>query len=214
LVLIFPGIEGRSFLNLAILQGLLDAGVPYGLEIVDWTTGNKFLALYHLRSRQRNERIAAEIASRIAQYQAEYPGRPVWIVGHSGGGGMALLTASRLPHEVRLRGVILLAAAVSPQFDLAALSTKSELGFWNFSSYLDWLFVGLGTTLLGSFDGRLGPSAGMLGFRAHAPVEEHPYALGLMKQFHLGGHFGCVNRVFICESVGPILLADTAARPS
>ena len=38
LVLVLPGIEGRSTLNLDIAQGLVDGGVPLAVEVHDWTT--------------------------------------------------------------------------------------------------------------------------------------------------------------------------------
>ena len=44
LVLILPGMEGRSFLNVSLMAGLLDAGLPYAMEILDWTTGCCLLA--------------------------------------------------------------------------------------------------------------------------------------------------------------------------
>lgn len=216
LVLVLPGIEGRSFLNMSILQGLLDADVPYAIDIVDWTTGNKFLALYHLRSWRRNLQIADELAARIVEYQREYPGRPVWIIGHSGGGGMALLTAMALPDGVRVTGLILLAAAISRGFDLQRARQHVELGIWNHYSWMDWFFVGLGTTVFGSIDGCHGPACGMLGWHS-LPGEDglptvtqwrHTWALA--KQFNLGGHFGCVHRVFIEESIAPILVRKDA----
>lgn len=210
LVLILPGVEGRSFLNLSILQGLLDAGVPYALDIVDWTTGFKGFVLYHLRGWRRNLRVANQLAERIARYRQEYPGRPVWIIGHSGGGGMALLTTNSLPDDVRVTGVILLAAAVSPGFDLRPIQQKVERGIWSFSSVLDWLFVGLGTTLFGTLDGWHTPSAGMIGFsgpvdEAFPPVVQTPYRLEFVQRFNLGGHFGCAHRVFIAETIAPLL---------
>lgn len=218
LVIILPGIEGRSFFNLAILHGLLDTGAPYAMEIVDWTTGNKFLTLYHLRAWRRNRKIAQQLAARIVDYQREYPGRPVWIVGHSGGGGMALLTAAALPDGHRLTGLILLAAAVSPQFDLEPALHKVERGIWSFHSWLDCLFVGIGTTLAGTLDGWHLPSAGMIGFwrkstkeNRGTPSDAGPvfvqtrYHPRMMKTFHLGGHFGCAHRVFVSEFLGPIL---------
>ncbi|MBI1347330.1 hypothetical protein GC163_13705 [bacterium] len=213
LVLILPGIEGRSFLNIAILQGLLDASVPYALEIVDWTTGNKFLALYHLRSRRRNLKAAAELAQRIVEYQRDYPGRPVWIIGHSGGGGMALWTALALPEETQLTGLVLLAAAISPGYELAPVLTKLQRGLWTFSSYLDCIFTGLGTTLFGTLDGRHGPAVGMVGFHETTVngspfVTQCRYHPRYVSQFNLGGHFGCVHRVFVEENIAPILMAE------
>jgi len=213
LVLILPGIEGLSFLNLSMLHGLIDAGVPYALEIVDWTTGNKFLTLYHLRAWRRNQRIAQQLADRIVQYQTEHPDRPVWIIGHSGGGGIALLTARALPDGHRLTGLILLAAAVSPLFDLSSIQTKVERGIWSFHSWLDCLFVGIGTTIFGTLDGWHLPSAGMIGFRrgkspspdTGPPLVQTAYRPTMSRAFNLGGHFGCVHRVFISEFVAPVI---------
>ncbi len=223
LVLILPGIEGRSFFNISILQGLVDAGAPYGLEVVDWTTGNKFLVLYHLRAWRRNLRVADKLAARVASYRQEYPGRPVWLIGHSGGGAMSLLTAQSLPDDVRVTGIVLLAAAVSPRYNLTGARSRVEQGIWSFSSLIDFLFVGLGTTLFGTCDGWHGPAAGMIGFYPSAdetpetasatlpPFTQVPYSPRFMQQFHFGGHFGPAHRVFIAETVAPILLARGAA---
>jgi pimeloyl-ACP methyl ester carboxylesterase len=223
LVLILPGIEGRSFLNMAILHGLVDSGLPYAMEVVDWTTGNKFLTLYHLRAWKRNLRIARQLAQRIVEYQTEYPGRPVWIVGHSGGGGMALLTAEALPDSHRLTGLVLLAAAVSPRFDLGKALGKVERGIWSFHSWLDWLFVGVGTTVFGTMDGWHMPAAGMIGFARRpnaddrtprftddtAPVfQQTAYHPRMAADFHLGGHFGCVHRVFVSERVARVISSN------
>ena len=76
------------------MAGLLDAGLPYATEIVDWTTGRILLAIYHLRAWKRNRRAARQIAGRVVDYRRQYPGRPVWILGHSAGGAMAILAAS------------------------------------------------------------------------------------------------------------------------
>ncbi len=211
LVLILPGIEGRSFLNISLMQGLIDGGVPYGLEIIDWTTGNKFLALYHLRAWRRNLRIAAQMAERITRYQHDYPGRPVWLIGHSGGAGMAALTLAALPEGSQISGVVLMAAALSPGFDLSPACEKVARGLWSFHSWNDWLFVGVGTTLFGTMDGWHIPGAGMLGFRPPREPRrfvQTGYRPAMALQFHLGGHFGCVHRVFVAETIAPILLSN------
>jgi len=219
LVIILPGVEGRGFLSFSILTGLSEAGVPYGLEVFDWTTGWKPLVLYHLRAWRRNQRVAQQVAERIVGYQRDYPNRPVWIVGHSGGGGMALLTAAALPEDVRVTGIVLLAPAVSPQFDVASVLGKVEKGIWNYYSWFDWFFVGLGTSIFGCFDGRHGPAAGMVGFQqltetvecsvvsaSKAVFEQTRHTWRMLLQFHAGGHFGCAHRVFVAESIAPLML--------
>ena len=220
LVLILPGIEGRSFLNLAILHGLGDGGLNCAMEVVDWTTGNKLLTLYHLRAWRRNLRIAQQLAERIVKYRNKYPGRPVWIVGHSGGGAMALLTAKALPQTYQVTGLILLAPAIQPRFDLSEVFSKVECGIWAFYSVLDCLFCGIGTTIFGTVDGGHRPAAGMVGFfpgddaddsgvlaesNGRPTLIQTAYHPRMIAAFNFGGHFGCVNRVFISENVAPLI---------
>ena len=143
LVLILPGIEGRSFLNVSLMAGLLDAGLPYAMEIVDWTTGCCLLAIYHLLARERNRRVARQIASRVVEYRRQYPGRPVWLIGHSGGGAMSLLAAEFLPAEQALTGIVLLAPAISSRYSCEAAMQRTERGIWNFYSAGDVWFLGL-----------------------------------------------------------------------
>jgi len=215
LVLVLTGIEGRSFLNVGILCGLIDGGVEHAVDIVDWTTGKKFLYLYHLRGWKRNNRVAKELATRISDYQNQYPGRPVWLVGHSGGGGMALLTAAALPDERQVTGIVLLAAAVSPTFDIRPAAARVTRGIWNYHSQLDWFFLVFGTTLLGTMDGQHVRAAGACGFRGLATDElmnsgsliQRPWQWKMLSQFHLGEHFGCAHRVFVAEEIVPLIRA-------
>ena len=216
LVLILPGIEGRSFLNVSVMAGLLDAGLPYAMEIVDWTTGCILLAIYHLRAWRRNLRVARQIANRVVEYRRQYPGRPVWLIGHSAGGAMSLLTAEFLPGEQPLTGIVLLAPAMSSRYPCHAAMQRTERGIWNFHSAGDVWFLGLATLLFGTFDGVHWPASGCIGCARRSepsPAAERqlwqiPFRWGMISQFNLGGHFGCVNRVFVAETIAPILRED------
>jgi pimeloyl-ACP methyl ester carboxylesterase len=215
LILILPGIESQSFLNISILHGLLDADLPHALEIFDWTTGWNPLFLYHLRGWRRNRRMVERLARRIQEYQRDHPGRPVWLVGHSGGGAISVLTAESLPEIAAVSGLILFGPALSPDYPLGPALRRTQHGIWNFHSRGDWLFLGLGTFLCGTLDGCHGPAAGFVGFRvlSEAPADEPPlvqipYEFAMLLAFNAGGHFGCANRVFVAEHVAPILLRD------
>lgn len=213
LILICTGIEGYSFLNVAILAGLIDGGVKHAVDIVDWTTGKKLFFLLHLRGWSRNNRQAQQLALRIVEYQNQYPGRPVWIVGHSGGGGIALLTASILPEDRHLTGIIMLAPAVSRTFDVRPAAAHVETAIWNYHSMLDWFFLQFGTTLLGTIDGIHGCAAGAYGLRGSANDEaaaagkliQRPWQWRMLKQFNPGDHFGCCHRVFVAEEIVPLI---------
>ena len=144
---VLPGIEGKSVFNSNIAQGLIHGGVKSAVEVHDWTTGHLPLFLVHLRHIERNRDEARKLAQIIVEYQDRYPDRPVYLVGHSGGGGMALLTLEALPPDRKVTGVILLAVAVSRTFDLREALSKTERGIWNFYSPGDLVFLVAGTTL-------------------------------------------------------------------
>jgi hypothetical protein len=77
-----------------------------------------------------------------------------------------------------------------------------------------------GTFLAGTADGRHSVSAGFCGFSMppgaiseeqrlyRDRLRQRGYALGMLRQFHWGGHFGWTNRVFVAEEVVPLLAED------
>ncbi|MBS0206064.1 MAG: alpha/beta hydrolase [Planctomycetes bacterium] len=213
LVLVLTGIEGRSFLNVSLLAGLIDGGVRSAVEIVDWTTGNKLLFLLHLRGLSRNTRVAQDLAVRIVDYQNLHPGRPVWLVGHSGGGGLSLLVASALPEGRKITGIVMLATAVSPAADIQSALDRVETSIWNFYSWFDAFFLIFGTTVAGTVDGRHGPAAGAIGLRGHQAMQamadgrliQVGWSWRMLRQFNPGEHFGCVHRVFVAEEIAPLI---------
>lgn len=217
LIIVLPGIESESFLNHSIAWGLSDGGWQGAIELYDWTTSLSLLLLFHLRSWRRNQRQASVIARRVMQYQAEYPGRPVHLIGHSGGGALAVMALEALPTSERVTSAILLAPALSPGYPLITALDHTERGIWSFWSPLDVIFCGAGTLLLGTIDGKWMLSAGMIGFRTlkklddvtHSVYEQKlhqiPYSWRMLGDFNLGGHFGCVNRVFVEKWVAPVL---------
>jgi len=63
------------------------------------------------------------------------------------------------------------------------------------------VIVGPGSLLVqGVFAHRTDPSPTGL-----CQLQQIPYRLRMISQFNLGGHFGCVHRVFVAETIGPIL---------
>jgi len=224
---VLPGIEGRSTLNLDIARGLVDGGVPCSVEVHNWTTGRMFYSLYHLRSATWHTRQAVRLAKRITDYQDEFPGRPVVLVGHSGGAAMSLLALPLLVDR-KVTAVVMLAAAVSPGFDTTSARRHAEHGIWSFHSPFDWLQLGLGTLAVGTFDGKHAMAAGMVGFRDTDPRDTRPgevrpatddlspfhqirYRFAMLRSWNFGGHHGWSNRLFAAEWLAPIILEACAA---
>lgn len=205
--IVLPGIEGKSRANSNIAVGLRQGGVEGAIEVVDWTTGHLPLFLVHLRHLNRNRRVAGEIADQIIQYQDEHPGRPVHLVGHSGGGGMISQILDQLPDDRVVTTATLIAPALSYGYPIHEVVHRTTAGIWHHHSLIDFPVLVLGTTVAGTFDGRHGPSAGALGFREHHPdLHQIGYQFRMLKDRHPGGHFGCTDPVYVRRWIAPVLV--------
>ncbi|WP_029630063.1 alpha/beta hydrolase [Zavarzinella formosa] len=217
LAIILPGTEGRGPLNWSVARGLQDGGFPGATLVHDWTTGLWPLFAFHLRAENRARRRAATLARLITDYQDKYPGRPVHLLAHSGGAAIAIWALETLPAGRMVNSVVLFGPSLSQAYNLAPALRRTEQGIRHFWSPLDMVFLAAGTLVAGTSDGRHSVSAGFCGFSlppgAGQEDEElyrdrlwqrryHPRMLG---QFHWGGHLGWANRVFIAESVAPML---------
>lgn len=203
-VFLLPGIEGTAWQLRGTVLGLREGGVDRGLEIIAWGS-HPFGQLYNLCAIRANRVRAGRIAARIADYQSAHPGAPVTLVGYSGGGGLAVLTAEALPDGVKLDRLILISAAVSPDYDLSGVLARAD-GVLNYYSPRDWLILGLGTRVFGTIDRRRTPSAGRIGFRdASGGLLETPGLTQIAWRpewqdlGHVGGHVGWLSRAWARE---------------
>jgi pimeloyl-ACP methyl ester carboxylesterase len=212
LVIVLPGIDGLSWCTRSVARGLAEAGLPYAIEIHDWTYGPLW-AIHNLRDSRRHQAHAVILCEKIAEHQSLHPGTPTFLVGHSAGGAMTLLTLEKLEPAARIEAGILLAPAVSPGFDVGPALARTKLGLWNFHAWRDLVFLGILTTVCGTVDGQHGPSAGLRGFRSSPAtadpdgpqLHQVPWQWSMTKYRNFAGHFGCVNRVFVKACVAPIL---------
>jgi hypothetical protein len=220
LAVVLPGIEGRGPVSRSIFRGINDSGFPGAVILWDWTTGLWPLLLFHLRSQRRNRRKGSALARLVIAYQNDYPGQPVYLVGHSGGAAVAAWAMEALPEGRAVTGAVMLGAALSPAFPLGPALRKVRGHLWSFWSPLDLPLLGAGTLIFGTSDGRHSVSAGLCGFNVprgataevkelyHRRLRQRRYKLGMARQFNLGGHFGCANRVFVAEVVAPLLFGN------
>ncbi len=173
LVIILPGIEGESPLNRDIRRGLEQSGLGRALPIHRWgrpipVAGPLINQMDFLGNRLAGQRIA----EMIVNYQRAHPGRPVHLVGHSGGGGVAVFAAEALPEGTQVDGLVLLSASISRTYNLTKALNKTRSGIVNFYSKADVGFLVIGTILAGNVDGARGPAAGALGFST--PDDDDP----------------------------------------
>lgn len=166
LVIVLPGIEGESPFNHDIREGLLDANVPGAIMIYRWgrpipIAGPIINQMDVLGNRIEGRRIA----QMIVEYQDAHEGRPVYLVGHSGGGGVAVFAAEAMPEGRKVDGVVLLSASISCDYDLTKALSRCRNGIVNFYSRGDVGFLVIGTTVAGNVDGTRGPAAGQKEFQ-------------------------------------------------
>lgn len=218
LVLVLPGIEGPSPANYNIARGLDDGGVDAAIRVVNWGTDIPGGFLVNLTDIDRNLRTAERIRDDILEYKRRYNARPVYLVGHSGGAGIAILAVERLPKNQPVNHVVLLAAAISPRHDMRAALQRVTGGIYNFSSKLDVGLLGAGTGTFGTIDRDYGPAAGAVGFetpvgmydderKLRKKLHEIPWTTDLIVEGHTGGHFGWSSRNIVAKHVAPLLRA-------
>jgi alpha-beta hydrolase superfamily lysophospholipase len=158
-----------------------------------------------------------EIAAKIVSYQTQYPGRPVHLIGYSGGGGVAVLALESLPEKSKITSAVLLAPSLAFNYDLQAALKRTEQGIRNFYSPLDIPVLMMLCSVVGTTEGRHLLPAGSIGFyppggvddaqrEAYAAgVRQHRYDISMLSQGHPGGHFGWISRHFVAGHIAPLV---------
>ena len=223
LVVILPGIEGRSVYNVSIANGLNKGRITGAIEIFDWGVATPGGFLVNLTALDRNKRQAEKLARRVTHYQASFPGRPIHLLAHSGGAGIALLALEAMAPAQQVTAVYLLAPAVSPDYDLTEAFEHSDLGIWNFYSPMDVSFLTVGTSMFGTIDRRHTASAGAVSFRVPDDLDprsrtlyaqklhQAPHNAKMRKAGSDGSHLGWSNEKFVRTWLAPMVLADVRA---
>jgi pimeloyl-ACP methyl ester carboxylesterase len=198
-VLMLPGVEGGTWMLAGTIQGLRDAGVPNAIEAIEW--GDRpFMSIPNLIDEPRNRRRARVIAETLVQTGRRYPEAPRTLIGFSGGGGLAAFVAEALPDDRPIDRIIMIAAALAPDYDLCPALEHTKLGLVSFNSGLDMVMLGLGTSVWGTMDRTPTESAGKVGFNTEAlpcdasRIEQVFWRSEWIRLGHDGGHGGWLAR--------------------
>ncbi len=217
LIWMIPGIRGTPSMLAEACRGLEDAGVQSAIEVYDWQRSELFGTLSNLLDHERNSDHAAELAESITQYSRNHAGRPIDVVGYSGGGGLAVMVAEAMPEDVHLRHLILVQAAISPEYDLRAALARIDGKLINFHSAFDWVILGLGTWTFGTMDRANVASAGKDGFdlavavpdeTLRSRIEQPEWTAAMLASGHYGGHFGMLAYGWNKKYLAPYLIGD------
>ncbi len=217
--LILPGILGRGFWDDNVAKTLIASEVPTAVEVFDWTNG-PLMMTYNGLATTNKRRQAARAAAKIVDYQQRFPGRPVHVIGHSGGGVMVIYTLEALPPEHRVSTVVLLAAALRPRYDLRPAMSRTERGIDNYYSNVD-VPISMGIALLMQQN----VTAGGVGFWVpeefdqasrnlySRKLHQHKYHWELLDSGHPGGHFGWTATPFVRQELAPLLASARGPSP-
>lgn len=200
LVIILPGIEGESEFNRNIRRGLLAARVDRAIMIHNWGLPVPLVKQVDVIG---NRLAGAEVAKIVVGYQRSHPGRPVHIIGHSGGGGVAVFAAEEMPADRKVDGLVLLSPSISAGYDLRKAMANCRDGIVNFYNPADTGLLGIGTTIVGNVDGIRGPSAGLTGFqKSYADLRQVRVQSG-----RADPHSAATNVGYVRRHVAPYVLA-------
>jgi pimeloyl-ACP methyl ester carboxylesterase len=209
-LLILPGVGNTRF-HLAGFVAATEALLPrFTVEVRTW--GKPFLTIHNLRAHERNEATAASIAAEIAAWRQANPDTPFYLVGYSGGGGMATLVTSALPAGVSIDRLVLVAPAISPDYPVESAVLPHVREFVvNYASERD-LQVGWGTRTFGTIDRKNTVSAGAIGFTAeHERLLQYRWSAADIPFGHAGNHLAYLSGRWQAAKLLPSL--DPAREP-
>lgn len=208
LVVILPGIEGESEFNHNIRRGLASAGCYRAMPIYNWGAPIPGFGLILNQTNVIGNRIAgSNIAKMIEKYQDNYPGRPVYVIGHSGGGGVAVFTAEGMSKGRQIDGLVLLSASISGDYNLNKALKNCKNGILNVYNPDDTALLGVGTAIMGNVDGGHAASGGLNGFTKRFPKL---YQLSVRPGMYYGGgtHDAATRPGFVARFVAPWVLSS------
>jgi pimeloyl-ACP methyl ester carboxylesterase len=206
-----PGIAGSQRLDRNFVQGLRDGGYAGTIDIYDWPGADPGLGA--LFARPRNEAQAEKLAAIIQQIYKKDPDAKVRIVCHSGGAGIAAWALERLPDDVKVDTLVMIAPALSQRYDLSKALARVRHKAYALTSVNDVLVLGAGTRMFGTIDGIKEEASGLRGFTMPegADAEQYeklvqvPYDESWMDLGNIGDHIGPMGRRFAAEMISPLL---------
>jgi pimeloyl-ACP methyl ester carboxylesterase len=213
IIFVADGAGGGNTTTRAFRRLTAEEGKPLVVEGLNWSHGYGRYLADQRDSNYAHER-GLELANRVMAFRAGSPSADVYLVGHSAGCSVILYAAETLPPG-SVRRIILLAPSVSADRDVRPSLRAARDGVDVFCSRMDWFYLGLGTSLMGTADGPLQAAAGRVGFR---PIIESPADASLYEKLqqhfwdpaiewtgNRGGHYGQHETEYLRAFVMPLL---------
>ena len=212
LVLHIPGVGGFMDVDRSMLHGLELAGVDADFRYHDWTVTEHGVPALHDYS--RNQRDAEGLAQSISVRHHAYPDGTIYLTAHSGGCAIAVWALEKLPPGSNVDVVLLMAPALSPQYDLSKALEHVRGSMHVFWSDGDYLILGLGCKLCGTMDQVHTYAAGYVGLKMppsgdaiqYKKLIQHPYNTDWIQLYNFGDHIGPMSTPFAARVLAPLLV--------
>ncbi|HPS53466.1 MAG TPA: hypothetical protein PLK08_07930 [Phycisphaerae bacterium] len=210
MIYILPGIQGVDYHYKNIRTALIGSGINMAVMIHPWGCQIPGINLMLNETDTRDDRSwGAEIAQGILQYQQQYPDKPVYMIGQSGGCAVSIFAAetlASLPGAKPLQGIILLDASVSSDYDLTKAMSMCKFGIVNFYNPDDVALLEVGTAVFGNLDGGHGSSAGRVGFSGrYAKLFQVKIKKDMVDDF-ANPHFADCSKAFTAQYIAPWII--------
>jgi pimeloyl-ACP methyl ester carboxylesterase len=222
LLLVADGCGGIELCELGVRQVMGERGGLVRVLPVRWSHG--FGHWYSDLTNQANhEAKASRVAAEVEAWRARSPGKPAYLVGKSGGAWIVVRALEKLP-DGSVEVAVLLAPAISPGYDLSRALRAVRREVVSFWSPLDLVILGAGTWLFRTADRVRSASAGLVGFREPAGLDDEGRALyrgrlrqvrwrpGMASSGYLGGHVGPDSPAFLRKYVVPLVTPPDARK--
>ena len=153
----------------------------------------------------------------VAEWRARKPNQAIYLVGHSAGCAVVLVAMEGLPPG-SVERVILLAPAVSADYDLRPALAGVRQTIDVFCSERDWAALRLGTGIIGTTDRHWTAPAGRVGFRTpepgsplYAKLRQHPWHPSVAWTGNRGGHYDSYKPAYLRAYVLPLLAVKSSS---
>ena len=206
------GIQGETPIDRIFADRVGGGELDAYVEQYRWTADDRRY-IGALQAVQQNRAEAQKLADHLTQLRRFDPERRIILTTHSGGCGFAVFALELLPAEVKIDTLVMLAPAVSPEYDLSPALAHVKNSAYVFYSQFDMMVLGAGTQAFGTMDGRRESSAGYLGFAVPRSADPQqytklvaiPYQTSWARYANFGDHVGPLMPGFGEHVVRPLL---------
>lgn len=211
-VLHLPGVGGFLWADGNLMRGLADGLSGWGIGYYDWTNGDPGLAALHDQTNKTRQK--QKVSAWIQQRLTDHPDQALTLIAHSGGCAIAVWALEQLPQSVQIDQLILLAPALSPEYDLTRALRHVRTRAWVFISDQD-LVLGWGTQVAGTMDGAHTEAAGRVGFVVPPQADRLEYAKLVSMSYrpawqeldNAGDHIGPMSYLFVRYFIAPLIVS-------